>query len=427
MVRRTAGTRGGPTNAIVSLARQLVVGRSQVLWHSRVGRDPFARLQLAEGRRDPYALYAEVRNRGPVIRSPTVGFQTASHAVCREVLRDRRFGVGAAVGPGRGDGQMSLLELDPPDHTRLRRLVAPAFTPRAMSGWHERITTLVEGLLDALPSGGTFDLVAGLAAPLPIAVITELLGVPSGREADFARYGATIGTALAGPQSPAHVARLIAADRQLNRVLTEVFEHRRREPGDDLVSRLLAGEGDRIRPEELRPLCMLLLLAGFETTVNLIGSTVLALLDRPDQWQAVVEDPGLVAAAVEETLRWDAPVQRTVRAATTDLELAGVEVPSGSVLVLYLAGANRDPAAFADPDRYDLFRRDTAEHLGLAAGVHYCLGAPLARLEATAAVQVLAQRFPRLRRAGRLRRRNGTVIRGPAELVVGQSEPALTV
>jgi P450-derived glycosyltransferase activator len=409
-------------NAVVGLLHQLVVIRSSVVWHAHVDHDPFARLQLAEGLRDPYALYAEVRARGPVVPSPTMGFQTASHQVCREVLRDRRFGV-HANDASRGNGQLSLLELDPPDHTRLRRLAAPAFTPRALADSRGRIETVVDGLLDALPRSGPFDLVAGFASPLPIAVITDLLGVPAANSADFARYGATIGSALAGPQSLAHVARLVVADRQLARVLTEVFEHRRRDPGDDLVSRLLAAEGDQLRSDELRPLVLLLLLAGFETTVNLIGNTVLALLDHPDQWQAVVDDPGLADAAVEETLRWDPPVQRTLRIPYTDVELAGVRVPAGSMVLLYLAGANRDPAAFDDPDRFDLTRTGGAEHLAFSAGIHYCLGAPLARLEAGIAVRRLAERFPRLARAGRLRHRPGTVIRGPAELVVGQ--PAL--
>lgn len=412
-------------NAVVSLMRELVVVRSSVVWHGHVRGDPFARLQLAEGRRDPYAIYAEVRQRGDVVPTPVIGFQTASHRVCREVLRDRQFGVQTAETVARGDGRMSLLELDPPDHTRLRRLAAPAFTPRALAGSRTRIESVVNGLLDALPNEGPFDLVSGLASPLPISVITDLLGVPTANSPAFARYGATIGSALAGPQSVAHVVRLIEADRQLDKVMTQVFDHRRREPGDDLVSRLLASEGDQLRPEELRPLCMLLLLAGFETTVNLIGNTVLALLDRPDQWQAVVNDPTLAAKAIEETLRWDAPVQRTLRAPNTDVELAGVPIPKGSAVILLLAGANRDPGAFEDPDRYDLHRTGGAEHLGFSAGIHYCLGAPLARLEATIALEKLVQRFPRLQRAGRLRRRHGTVIRGPAELVVGQPAAVL--
>ena len=414
-------------NAVVTLVRELVVNRSSVGWHGRVGRDPFARLQLAEGRRDPYPIYAEVRRRGALVPSPTIGFQTASHQLCRELLRDRTFGVRTDAVRMRGDGSLSLLELDPPDHTRLRRLAAPAFSPRALAGSRARIEQVVDGLLDALPAEGPFDLVAGLASPLPIAVITDLLGVPEANSAAFARYGATIGSALAGPQSIAHVVRLIEANRQLTRVLQQVFDHHRRQPGDDVVSRLLASEGDQLAPQELAPLCTLLLLAGFETTVNLIGNTVLALLDRPDQWQAVVEDPSLAAAAVEETLRWDPPVQRTLRSPTTDVELAGVPVPRGAVVILYLAGANRDPDAFDDPDRFDLTRTGGAEHLAFSAGIHYCLGAPLARTEAVVAVQRLAERFPRLQRAGRLRRRHGTVIRGPVELVVGQPGVTRTV
>ncbi len=413
-------------NAVVSLARQFVVRRSLIAWHAHRSRDPLARLNLAEGRRDPYAIYAEVRRQGDVVPTPLVGFQTATHRVCRQVLRDRRFGVraeGAAL--NRGNGEMSLLELDPPDHTRLRRLVAPAFTPHAITGYRPRIEQVIDDLLDAVPAEGPWDLVAGLAAPLPIAVITDLLGVPDASSADFARYGATIGSALTGPQSVGHVARLIEADRQLKRVLSEVFEHRRREPGDDIVSQLLAKEGDQLTTQELVPLCRLLLLAGFETTVNLIGNAVLALLDRPDQWRALVDDPSLAAAAIEETLRWDPPVQRTIRAATTEIELAGTTMRRGSMVVLYLAGANRDPDAYDDPDRFDLFRTGGAEHLAFSAGIHYCLGAPLARLEATVALERLVQRFPGLERTGRLRRRNGTVIRGPAELVVGQSSIAL--
>ena len=418
-------------SAVTSLVRELVVVRSTVAWHGHVSRDPFARLQLSEGRRDPYPLYEEVRRRGALVPTPLAGHQTASHRLCREVLRDRRFGVQSDEALGRGDGGLSLLELDPPDHTRLRRLVAPSFTPRALADSRERVTAVVDGLLEAVPADEPFDLVRALASPLPIRVITDLLGVPDDDHAAFARDGATIGSALAGVQSLGHVVRLLEANRRLGALMEEVFDQHRREPRDDLVSRLLAVEGDQIRPAELAPLCRLLLVAGFETTVNLIGNTVLALLAHPDQWREVVEDPSLAAAAVEETLRWDPPVQRTFRSPHEDVEVAGVPLARGSMVMLLLAGANRDPAVFPEPARFDLHRYDgrsgpPGEHLSFSAGLHYCLGAPLARLEAVVAVERLAQRFPRLQRAGRLRRRGGgTIIRGPAALVVGQRSGAL--
>jgi cytochrome P450 len=189
---------GGAMNAVISLARELAVTRFSIAWHARRSQDPLARLQQGGSGPDPYALYAEVRQRGELIPSPLVaGFQTASHRLCRQVLRDRRFGVRIDGAPNRGEGRMSLLELDPPDHTRLRRLVAPAFTPHAVAGYRRRIEEVVDQLLDDQPVDGPWDLVAGLASPLPIAVITDLLGVPDANSAAFARYGATIGSALA--------------------------------------------------------------------------------------------------------------------------------------------------------------------------------------------------------------------------------------
>jgi cytochrome P450 len=247
---------------------------------------------------------------------------------------------------------------------------------------------------------------------LPIAVVTDLLGIPDANASEFAHYGATIGSALSGVQSIAHARRLVAADSQLARVFTAVFDLKRRQPGDDVISRLIAAEGDTVKPEEFVPLCKLLLIAGFETTVNLVGNTMLALLEHPDQWRLVTEDPGLAGRAVEECLRYDAPVQRTVRAAKHDVELHGTTVKAGERVVVIIGGANRDPEVYPEPDRFDILRQTTVEHLAFSSGIHYCLGAPLARLEATVAVRSLAQRFADLKRSGPVQRRRGTVIRG---------------
>jgi cytochrome P450 len=372
-----------------------------------------AQLHLRRGHQDPYPFYRQIAARGPLSRTPLKNYQSASHRVVNEVLRDRRFGVedpaNTAAGVAHG---LSFLEMDPPDHTRLRRFAAPSFSPRNVAGFGPRIASVLDGLLERVPTGEPFDLVTAVAAPMPIAVITDLLGIPDVNAEEFARYGSTIGSALSGVQSIGHARRLVAAERELRRIFGEVFALKRREPGDDVISRLVAADGDTVHPDELVPLCKLLLIAGFETTVNLIGNTVLALLEHPDQWRLLVDEPGLAARAVEECLRYDAPVQRTVRIAQADVEIGSTTVRAGELVVLLIGGANRDPEVFAEPDRFDIRRESTVDHLAFSAGIHYCLGAPLAKLEATIAVRTLAERFPELSRSGVLRRRSGSVIRG---------------
>ena len=232
----------------------------------------------------------------------------------------------------------------------------------------------------------------------------------------FAEYGEAIGGALDGIRSMRHARRLYVADRRLQRLFTDLFELRRRQPGDDIISAVVAAEGDQIKPAEMLPLCTLLLVAGFETTVNLIGNGMLALLDNPDQWRALTDDPRRAPQAVEEMLRYDPPVQRTARVALRDTELAGHPVHRDQLVVTFLGAANRDPEVFTEPGRFDIGRRNAAEHLGFSAGIHYCLGQPLARLEAGIAFEALAARLPELRLAGRVRRRNATTIRGPISL-----------
>jgi len=383
-----------------------------------MGRDPMAQLQLRPGRVNPYAVYDRLRARGPLTPTRLGHWVSTSHSVCESVLRDRRFAV-RPEDTEPGQAGMSFLSMNPPDHTRLRRLAMPAFSPKAVAGYTGRIERTAADLLDAASVAGRFDLVSGFAAPLPIAVITDLLGIPDSRSADFARYGMLIGSALGGITSLRHARQLLAARGEMRLLFRHLSELRRREPRDDIVSRLVAAEGDQIKPDEMLPMCNLLLVAGFETTVNLISNAVLALLAHPAQWQALCADPdGLAPQAVEEVLRWDPPVQRTGRFALESLELAGQPVHKGQRVTTLIGAANRDPEAYDHPDTFDIMRRDGAANLAFSSGIHYCLGHALARSEAAISLRLLAERMPDLAPAGTVKRRKATIIRGPVRLPV---------
>jgi cytochrome P450 len=406
----------------VTFAAGLYRQRITVAYNGHVRRDPLALLRLRQGRADPYPLYERIRAGGTLVPTRLGNWMTTSHRVCGSVLRNRRFGVYAEDG---FDG--SFLSKDPPDHTRLRRIAQPAFSPKAMAGYRDRIERTVGELLDTAAARGHFDLVSALAAPLPIAVITDLLGIPDADADDFARYGAAIGSALDGIKGLRHAAQLQADAVKLQQLIESLFELRRREPADDVISRLVAAEGDQVQPAEMFPLCVLLLIAGFETTVNLIGNSVLALLGHREQWQDLCADPqALAARAVEETLRFDPPVQLTERVALEPLELEGRPIRTGEHVVTLLGGANRDPEVYPEPGTFSIHREAPAEHLAFSSGPHYCLGQPLARLEVTITLRMLAERIPGLALAGPVRLRDTMTIRGPLHLPVtaGRIAPA---
>jgi len=404
----------------VAFAAGLYWQRAAAAYNGHVRRDPMALLNLSQGRADPYPIYERIRAGGTLVPTRGGNWVTASQRVCDSVLRNRRFGVQAEEGI-----EMSFLGMNPPDHTRLRRFALPAFSPKAVAGYRDRIERTVGELLDTAAASEQFDLVSALAAPLPIAVITDLLGVPDADAAAFARYGAVIGSALDGIKSLRHASQLQANGVKLQKLFESLFELRRREPADDIISRMVAAEGDQVNPAEMLPMCVLLLVAGFETTVNLIGNCVLALLGHREQWQDVCADPqNLAAKAIEETLRFDPPVQLTDRVALEPADLEGHAIRPGQRVITLIGGANRDPEVYPEPGTFDIHREAAADHLAFSSGIHYCLGQPLARLEATITLRMLAERMPGLALAGSVKRRNTTTIRGPLHLPVTAARTA---
>ena len=389
-------------------------------WQSGVAYNPLS-ARLAQ---DPYPVYAAMRERDPVHRSRLIdAWLFTRHADVDAILRDhRRF----ASDPREGTlsprqrkllpppEEFTLLFLDPPDHSRLRALVTKAFTRSPVNALEPRIRAILGSLLDGIEDPSGFDLMEAVARPLPVIVIAEMLRVPPQDRARFKLWSAQRARLLE-PTIGMRERRLgDAASRAFDAYFRTIVAERRKAPRDDILSALVEAEedGQRLTEREMLNLLRLLLIAGNETTANLIGNGVLALLRNPGELERLREDPGLIPSAVEELLRYDSPAQATFRRALADCEVNGFPIRRRDNIVLLLGAANRDPDAFEAPDRLDVARSGRA-HLSLGRGIHHCLGAPLARLEGRIALEMLLERFPRIGlRTGRPRFRPSVVIRG---------------
>jgi cytochrome P450 len=381
---------------------------------------------------DPYPVLAGLREASPFAEFDGAFVVVGRHADCSAVLRDpnasseRHKSLLAPTPPRRVRDRPSFLSLDAPDHTRLRRLVAKAFTPRTIARLEPRIRAITGDLLTAAAACGQMEVVSQLAYPLPVRIISELLGVPVDDHPRFAGWSARLAHSLqpgfgvpsAEAQARADAAQ-VASD-EFAVYFRELIAVRRARPEDDLLSQMIAAEddGEKLTEDELIATCVLLLVAGHETTVGLISNGILALLRHPDQLTLLRDNPELAASAVEETLRYDAPVQMTARVARGGMRVGPVAARDGALILLLLAAAGRDPRVFPDPDTFDI-RRGAAGHLAFAAGPHFCLGAPLARLEATIALEAFARRLrePKLDAAS-LDYKPNVNLRGPDRLVV---------
>lgn len=385
-------------------------------------------------RADPYPIFRQLREGGPVSLPDSNLVVFSSFADCDEVLRhpascsDRLKSTGAqqAIAAGqeaRPFGTPGFLFLDPPDHTRLRKLVSKAFSPKVVRSLEPGIADLVDGLLDAVTAAGCFEVITDLAYPLPVAVICRLLGVPISDEAQFSWASALLAQGLdpfiAFTGQPQGFEERLQAGLWLRGYLRDLLQQRRAHPRDDLMSGLIAVEeaGDQLTEDEIVATCNLLLVAGHETTVNLIANGVLAMLRHRDHWATLGQESGRAAAIVEETLRYDPPVQLVGRIAGEDMCINGVDIPAGDTMVLLLAAAHRDPEVTERPDEFDPTRA-SARHLAFGLGPHFCLGAPLARLEAAVALSAVAERLPGARIAAEPDYKPNVTLRGMVSLNV---------
>ena len=394
--------------------------------------NPFAPGMLG----NPYDMYRALRENDPIHRSEMMeSWVLTRYADIDKVLTDNRFSADRQRARTRfaqmmeeqqaNYGPMStaqtMLTSDPPDHTRLRKLVSKAFTPRAVENLRPRIQEIVDYLLAEAGKRGEFDIVHDLAYPLPVIVIAEMLGVPPEDRARFKEWSDKVVATLAGPFTPPEVLEAgRVAIEELAEYLGDVIAQRRTEPKEDLISGLIASEegGQVLSEEEIFATCILLLIAGNETTTNLIGTSMLALFRNPDQIQRLREEPTLIRSAVEELLRYAGPVHGTGRVPKEDIEIAGHTFHEGEMVFTLLAAGNRDPAHYENPEVLDIARNPT-DHLALGDGIHFCLGAPLARAEAQIAIGSLVERFAKLRLLDEDPEWGGTfIIRGPKRLTV---------
>ncbi|WP_260470599.1 cytochrome P450 [Streptomyces sp. RP5T] len=390
---------------------------------------------------DPYPAYAWLREHAPVRRtrlpSGVEAWLVTRYADARQALADGRLsknpdhhaedahGKNKTGIPGERSANLMthLLNIDPPDHTRLRRLVSKAFTPRRVAEFAPRVQELTDGLIDRFAQRGEADLIHDFAFPLPIYAICDLLGVPREDQDELRDWAGMMIRHGGGPRGG--VARSV---KMIRRYLAELIHRKRNDSGDDLISGLIraSDHGEHLTENEAAAMCFVLLFAGFETTINLIGNGVYALLRTPEQrtrLQKSIERGAteLLDTGIEELLRYDGPVEMaTWRYATEPLTLAGQRIATGDPVLVVLAAADRDPARFSEPDTLDLSRPDNP-HLGYGHGIHYCLGAPLARLEGRTALETLLRRLPELQLAAdpsELRWRGGLIMRGLRDLPV---------
>ena len=392
-------------------------------------------LLTPEGRRDPYDHYRRVRELAPVHHSGLGFWVLTRYDDCQQILRDPRFGKGdpddrrARLPPEAVDAVArirrrapSMLFLDPPDHTRVRALVSKAFTARTVERMRPHIGRLLDGLLDGIDAAGgdTVDVMAAVAFPLPVTVIGEMLGIPPADRDAFQPWVRASTALLELTIDPAAIVAAADAGDEMSRYFEELLAARRRAPGDDLLSELLAVReaGDALGEDELISTAILLFGAGFETTTNLIGNGLLALLRHPDSLGRLRADPALLRPAVEELLRWDSPVQLDGRVALREAEVCGRHVDRGTFVVTMLGAANRDPQRFADPDVLDL-ARDQGPPMSFGSGIHYCLGQALARLEGQVVFERLLRRYRRIELAADdVTHRPGLTLRGVTALPV---------
>ena len=437
--RPPAERRRLPGRSVLTWTLMYGVSRAVLANAARRG-DLISRLEMDPGlRADPFAAYDELRERGAVVDGAVIS-ATTDHAAATEILRSEAFGVAGGHGelprPLRrllervadpyDAGPVeppSMLAVDPPQHTRYRRLVSRTFTARQVGRLETSIETTAHRLLDELEhrldGGRVVDLVETYAAQLPVAVIADLLGVPERTRPDLLRWANDAASTLDPALTWRQYRAALHGVRSLHAWFGEHVRALRREPGDDLISQLAVLEGDdALTDVELHATGLLVLGAGFETTVNLIGNAVQALSAHPDQRDVVRAEPDLWGNAVEEVLRYESPVQLTLRTAYRDVEVQGHSVPRGRPVLVMLGGANRDPEVFGDPHRFDVARPEAGAHLAFSSGVHYCLGAGLARREAEVGLRSLYERFPALDAAGAPVRRGTRVLRGYERLPV---------